>query len=54
MATANGTFTLDETNTVSYDGKTYTGSFEFKTFDLNGNLGADVTGTIAATRITVN
>jgi hypothetical protein len=54
MATANGTFTLDETNTVSADGKTYTGTFEFKTFDLKGNQGADITGTIAATRITVD
>jgi hypothetical protein len=52
--TANGTFTLDETNTVSPDGKTYTGTFTFKTFDLKGNPGADVTGTIAATRITVD
>jgi hypothetical protein len=52
--TANGTFTVDETNTVSADGKTYTGTFTFKTFDLKGNPGADVTGTIAATRITVD
>ena len=53
-ANANGTFTLDETNTVSADGKTYTGTFEFKTFDMKGNQGADVTGTMAATRITVD
>jgi hypothetical protein len=52
--TATGTFTLDETNTVSRDGKTYTGNFTFKTFDLNGVQGADVTGTIAATRISVD
>ncbi len=49
-----GTFTLDEMNTVSRDGKTYTGNFTFKTFDLNGVQGADITGTIAATRITVD
>ena len=54
-ATANGTFTLDEENTVSSDGKSYTGTFTFKTFGLNGVQGPDViTGTIAATRITVS
>jgi hypothetical protein len=51
--TANGTFTLDEMNTVARDGKTYSGTFTFKTFSLEGVQGADVTGTIAATRITV-
>jgi hypothetical protein len=54
-ATANGTFTLDEENTVSSDGKSYTGTFTFKTFDLTGAQGPEViTGTIAATRITVS
>jgi hypothetical protein len=54
-ATANGTFTLDEENKVSSDGKSYTGTFTFKTFDLNGVQGPEViTGTIAATRITVS
>ncbi|HET9743584.1 MAG TPA: hypothetical protein VFQ00_12600 [Terriglobales bacterium] len=53
--TASGTFTLDETNTLSRDGKTYTGTFTFKTFDSNGApTGVEVTGTIAATRITVD
>ena len=52
--TANGTFTLDEENTVSSDCKSYTGTFTFKTFDLKGNQGMEVTGTIAATRITVD
>ena len=41
-------------NTVSYDGKSYTGTFTFKTFDLKGNQGMEATGTIAATRITVS
>jgi hypothetical protein len=50
---ANGTFTLDETNIVAKDGKTYSGRFTFKTFNLEGVQGADLTGTIAATRITV-
>jgi len=53
--TASGTFTLDETNTVSLDGKTYTGTFTFKTFDITGApTGVEVTGTMAATRITVD
>lgn len=53
--TASGTFTLDETNTVSRDGKTYTGTFTFKTFYIDGSpTGVEVTGTIAATRITVD
>jgi hypothetical protein len=49
---ANGTVTLDETNTVSRDGKTYTGAFTFKTFNLKGIQGADVSDTIEAMRIT--
>jgi hypothetical protein len=53
--TASGTFTLDEVNTVSYDGKTYSGTFTFKTYDITGApTGVVVTGTIAATRITVD
>lgn len=52
--TASGTFTLDEMNTVSRDGKSYTGTFTFKTYDIDGSFtGTKVTGTIAATRITV-
>jgi hypothetical protein len=52
--TANGTFTLDETNTVSKDCNSYTGTFTFRTYDLKGNPNPEVTGTIAATRITVS
>jgi len=52
--TANGTFTLDETNTVSKDCNTYTGTFTFQTFDLKGDKGIEVTGTIEAKRITVS
>jgi hypothetical protein len=51
--TANGTFTLDETNTVAEDGKTYSGTFTFKTFPNEG-MGETVTGTMQATRITVD
>jgi hypothetical protein len=53
-------FTQDETNTVASNGKTYSGTFDFKlwppSFDAVG-VGtplAEVTGTIAATRITVD
>jgi len=53
VAPANGTFTLDETNTVSKDGKSYTGDFTFTPYDLKGNPGPQVKGTIKATRITV-
>jgi hypothetical protein len=53
-ATANGTFTLDENIAVSGDGQSYSGTFEFKAFDINGGQQADITGTIAATRITVD
>jgi hypothetical protein len=42
-----------ETNIISRDGKTYTGSFTFKTFPSTGE-GVEVKGTIAATRITVD
>lgn len=48
-----GYFTLTETNTVSRAGDTYTGSFDYKVYDVNGNLQQEVTGTIAAKRITV-
>jgi hypothetical protein len=49
-----GTFTLNETNTVSSDGATYQGSFDYKVFDVDGNLQQEVTGTLAARRITAN
>ncbi|MGC2161680.1 MAG: hypothetical protein WA634_07225 [Silvibacterium sp.] len=54
--TLTGTFTLDETNTVASNGMTYSGSFTFKVYDTNGDYisGSEVTGAIAATRITVN
>jgi hypothetical protein len=51
---ANGTFTIDQTNTVAWNGKTYTGTFTFKTYDLSGKGIATVTGTLAAVRITVD
>jgi len=53
-------FTDDETNTVASDGKTYTGTFVFKLWPPSydavgvGKPIAEVKGTIAATRITVD
>jgi len=54
VAPANGTFTLNETNVVAKDGQSYTGEFTFTTYDLKGNPGTPVKGTIKATRITVD
>jgi hypothetical protein len=52
-------FTVDETDTVARDGKTYTGHFDFKLFDATDVFGtgtpiAEIKGTTAATRITVD
>jgi hypothetical protein len=47
-----GTFTVDETNTVSEDGKSYTGKFTFSQFKPNGDAGPVITGTTAAKRVT--
>lgn len=53
--TATGVFTLDENNTVSSDGKTYTGTFTFTAFNIQGQQqGQPITGTILATRITAD
>lgn len=49
-----GTFTLRETNTVAKDGASYSGNFDYKVYDLNGNLLFEATGTQSATRVTVN
>ncbi|HEY6464368.1 MAG TPA: hypothetical protein VIY69_00155 [Candidatus Acidoferrales bacterium] len=51
-------FTVDETDTVAPDGKTYKGSFDFKLFGPTDVFGegapiSEVKGTTAATRITV-
>jgi hypothetical protein len=52
-------FTVDETNTVAPDGKTYKGYFDFKLFAPDNVFGvgapiSEVKGTTAAVRITVN
>jgi len=50
-----GYFTEVQTDTVSGDGSTYSGTFEIQNFDMVGNhLPGDVAGTLRATRLTVN
>ena len=51
-----GYFTIDETDTIAPNGMSYTGNFDFKVFDTNGEYlsGSETTGTIAASRITVD
>jgi hypothetical protein len=54
-ATATNTFTLDEDITVAADGMSYSGSFTFKIWNLDGSpTRVEVHGTMAATRITPN
>ena len=54
-ATATHTFTLDEEVTVAKDGKSYSGQFTFKIWNLDGTpTPVVVIGTMAATRITPN
>jgi hypothetical protein len=52
-------FTVDEIDRVSRDGKTYSGTFDFKIFSASDVLGAgaplqEIKGTTAGTRITVD
>jgi hypothetical protein len=55
LATATNYFTVDAEITVAEDNKTYSGHFTFKVWNLDGSpTTTEVTGTIAATRITVN
>jgi hypothetical protein len=53
---ATGYFTIDETDTLAANGMNYRGTFTFKVFDANGEYisGTETTGTIAASRITVD
>jgi len=48
------TFTVDEVNTVAIDNQTYKGTFDFKVYDVAGNLLQEVKGTTAGQRINVN
>jgi hypothetical protein len=52
--TLQASFTIDEIDTVAQNNRSYTGNFDFKVFDLRGNLLQEVKGTTAATRITVD
>ena len=49
-----GTGAILETVTVDHDGEHYSGSFEFITYDLKGNVTSDATGDLKAERITVD
>ena len=49
----NGRILETQTNTVSQDGTTYTGTFDQKVYDLSGNLITDIAGTLTATKVTV-
>ncbi|HUJ32593.1 MAG TPA: hypothetical protein VLY23_15025 [Candidatus Acidoferrum sp.] len=52
--TPSNTFTIDEIDRVARNGKTYEGTFDFKLFDTSGTMVAEVKGTTAGTRITVD
>ena len=49
-----GPFTVDSVVKLGNRGITYSGNFDFKQYDANGNLLLEVTGTISATRIGVD
>ncbi len=49
-----GTFTITERDTVSAGGNNYRGEFDYKIYDVDGNLLQEVKGTQTATRITAN
>jgi hypothetical protein len=53
--TSAGTFVVEETDTLAAHGRSYVGTFTFRTYDVNGNFtGTEVKGIVAATRITVD
>lgn len=54
LGNSTGTFTLTETNQVGPKGETYTGEFDYKAYDVDGNLVFETTGTQTATRISAN
>jgi hypothetical protein len=49
-----GPFTVDDIIALGDRGNSYSGSFDFKQYDTNGNLLLEVTGTVSAARIVVN
>ncbi len=48
--TVSGYFTETETDTLSHDGNSYTGTNDMKIFDINGVQQAEMNGTSSATR----
>jgi len=46
-----GYFNETETDTVAWDGNSYTGTNDTKIYDLSGNLQVEIPGTATATRI---
>jgi hypothetical protein len=48
--TVSGYFTESETDTLSRDGDSYTGTNDMKIFDLDGNLQVELSGEASATR----
>jgi len=49
-----GPFTLNQSDALGNHGNSYSGSFDFKQYDTNGNLLLEVTGTVTAARIGIN
>ena len=49
-----GPFTQIENVVVGGNGNSYRGTFDFKQYDMSGNLLQEITGTMTATRITAN
>jgi hypothetical protein len=49
-----GTFSFDQVNTLANDGNSYTGTFVFQPYDLDGNpVGDPITGNVSSVRVTV-
>lgn len=49
-----GMFVLTEDNKVAKNGNTYSGTFDQKFYDNEGNLVNEINGTVAATRVTAD
>jgi hypothetical protein len=48
-----GSFNLTQTVTLSPDGNSYSGNFDFTTYDINGAVSGEHKGTVTAMRITL-
>jgi hypothetical protein len=49
-----GYFNETQTLTVSHDRQSYDGTWDLKNYDLNGNFVSEDSGTLTASRLTVN